>query len=265
MSQLDLALEAGVSARHLSFVETGRSQAQPRDGAAPGRAARRAAARPQPAAARRRATRPRTASARSTTPEMRPGARRARARPAPATSPTRPLVVDREWELRGRQPRRSALLDRRRRRPQLLEPPVNVLRLSLHPDGVAPRIANLAEWRAHLLERLRPPGRRSTGDPALAALLRGARAATPRPTPRARPGGQRHRRAAAAAHRATASWRSSARSPTFGTAVDITRRGAGDRVVLPGRRRAPPTCCGRWSRRARRSAARSRRPARARA
>ncbi len=39
--------------------------------------------------------------------------------------------------------------------PALLEPPVNVLRLSLHPEGLAPRIANLGEWRAHLLQRLR--------------------------------------------------------------------------------------------------------------
>ncbi len=39
-------------------------------------------------------------------------------------------------------------------RPDLLEPPVNVLRLSLHPDGMARRIVNLAEWRAHLLARL---------------------------------------------------------------------------------------------------------------
>jgi hypothetical protein len=38
--------------------------------------------------------------------------------------------------------------------PHLLEPPVNVLRVSLHPEGVAPRILNLAEWRAHLLDRL---------------------------------------------------------------------------------------------------------------
>jgi len=51
----------------------------------------------------------------------------------------------------------------------LLEPPVNVLRLTLHPDGIAPRIANLGEWRAHLLERL---GRQAIAsrDPALAAL-----------------------------------------------------------------------------------------------
>ncbi|REN06310.1 transcriptional regulator, partial [Mycobacterium tuberculosis] len=38
--------------------------------------------------------------------------------------------------------------------PELLKPPINVLRLSLHPEGVAPRIANLAQWRTHLLERL---------------------------------------------------------------------------------------------------------------
>jgi len=38
---------------------------------------------------------------------------------------------------------------------RLVKPPVNVLRLSLHPSGLAPRIANLAEWRAHLLMHLR--------------------------------------------------------------------------------------------------------------
>lgn len=52
----------------------------------------------------------------------------------------------------------------------LLAPPVNVLRLSLHPQGLAPRIANLAEWRAHLLARLRRQID-ATGDPALHALL----------------------------------------------------------------------------------------------
>ena len=39
--------------------------------------------------------------------------------------------------------------------PELLKPPVNVLRLSLHPEGLAPRIVNLAEWRAHLFARLK--------------------------------------------------------------------------------------------------------------
>ncbi len=59
---------------------------------------------------------------------------------------------------------------------------MNVLRVSLHPEGVAPRIVNLAEWRAHLLDRL---GRRavSTGDPALAALFEELSAL---------PGGKRH-------------------------------------------------------------------------
>ena len=54
----------------------------------------------------------------------------------------------------------------------LLQPPVNVLRLSLHPQGLAPRIANLAEWRAHLLARLRRQIEVSA-DPVLADLLEG--------------------------------------------------------------------------------------------
>jgi hypothetical protein len=53
--------------------------------------------------------------------------------------------------------------------PELLEPPVNVLRLSLHPDGLAPRIVNLGEWRAHLLDRLAREVA-LTADPRLAEL-----------------------------------------------------------------------------------------------
>jgi hypothetical protein len=52
---------------------------------------------------------------------------------------------------------------------ELLEPPVNVLRVSLHPDGMAPRIVNLTEWRAHLVERLERQVA-ITGDEALRAL-----------------------------------------------------------------------------------------------
>jgi hypothetical protein len=51
----------------------------------------------------------------------------------------------------------------------LLAPPVNVLRLSLHPDGVAPRIRNLGQWREHVLARLHRQAL-ATGDPALFAL-----------------------------------------------------------------------------------------------
>jgi hypothetical protein len=52
----------------------------------------------------------------------------------------------------------------------LLEPPVNVLRLTLHPEGIAPRIANLPEWRAHILDRLRHQIE-ATADPILGKLL----------------------------------------------------------------------------------------------
>jgi hypothetical protein len=54
--------------------------------------------------------------------------------------------------------------------PGLLEPPINVLRLSLHPEGLAPRIANLGQWRAHILHRLRQQVE-SSADPTLTALL----------------------------------------------------------------------------------------------
>jgi hypothetical protein len=59
--------------------------------------------------------------------------------------------------------------------PELLQPPVNALRISLHPRGLAPRIANLAEWRAHLLSRLRRQAE-LTADAGLAELLREAQA-----------------------------------------------------------------------------------------
>jgi hypothetical protein len=54
--------------------------------------------------------------------------------------------------------------------PHLLALPVNAMRLSLHPEGIAPRVANFGEWRDHLLSRLRRQVE-LTADPALAALL----------------------------------------------------------------------------------------------
>ena len=77
------------------------------------------------------------------------------------------LAVDRHW---GMVPANRAVgLLTADVATHLLEPPVNVLRLALHPEGLAPRCANLPQWRAHLLDRLGRQAVRS-GDPALAAL-----------------------------------------------------------------------------------------------
>jgi len=77
------------------------------------------------------------------------------------------VVVDRHWGMVAAN-RATSLLTTGVAE-HLLEPPVNVLRLGLHPDGLAARIVNHREWRAHLLERLRRQVIASA-DPALAAL-----------------------------------------------------------------------------------------------
>ena len=123
-----------------------------RDGAEARRAARRAAARAQRAAGLGRLRAGVSASAGS---RIRRCSRRARRSIScsRATSPTRPIAVDRHWTLIAHNAAVPPLLAAAD--PALLQPPVNVLRLSLHPKGLAPRIENLAEWRAHLLMRLR--------------------------------------------------------------------------------------------------------------
>ena len=151
MSQLDLALEAGVSARHLSFLETGRSRPsrdmvlrlceelsvplRDRNGLL-------LAAGFAPAYQER----PLEA------PEMKP-VRRAVAQVLTGHEPFPAAVVDRWWDLVAANRNVSVFLEGVA--PHLLEPPANVLRVSLHPEGMAPRIVNLAEWRGHLLDRLR--------------------------------------------------------------------------------------------------------------
>lgn len=77
------------------------------------------------------------------------------------------LVVDRRWELISGNDAVYSLLDGIDE--DLLEPPVNVIRLSIHPRGLAPRIANLIEWRSHLAVRLRREYDAS-GDPLLGEL-----------------------------------------------------------------------------------------------
>jgi hypothetical protein len=90
-----------------------------------------------------------------------------------AHEPFPALAVDRHWQLVAANAGVAPLLAGAA--PELLAPPVNVLRLSLHPEGVAPRIENLAEWRAHVLHRLEAQVAAS-GDPVLAALLTELRA-----------------------------------------------------------------------------------------
>jgi transcriptional regulator with XRE-family HTH domain len=170
LSQLDLALEAGVSARHLSFVETGRSrpseqmllhlaeqlQVPLRDRNGLLLAAGYAPAYPE---------RPLDA------PEMQP-VRDALDLVLRGHEPYPALVVDRRWNLVAANASVATLTEGVD--PSLLEPPANVLRIGLHPDGMAARILNLGEWRAHLLERLERQVA-LTGDEELAELLDEAR------------------------------------------------------------------------------------------
>ena len=77
------------------------------------------------------------------------------------------LLVDRHWTLVAANRMVSLMLDGLPA--ELLRPPLNVLRVSLHPQGLAPRIVNLAQWRHHLLDRLKQQVAAS-GDAVLAAL-----------------------------------------------------------------------------------------------
>jgi hypothetical protein len=82
------------------------------------------------------------------------------------------FALDRHWNIAASNGALPQLFDGVA--PALLEPPVNVMRLSLHPDGLAPRIVNLPEWREHLFARLRRQID-LTADPLLIALLDEAR------------------------------------------------------------------------------------------
>jgi len=165
MSQLDLALEAGVSARHLSFIETGRAR--------PSAEMVQQLAEHLGVPLRERNTlllaagfAPAYGQRALEEPEMGP-VRDAIARLLRAHEPYPAVVVDRHWGIVEANAGLSLLVEGVA--PHLLEPPVNALRASLHPEGMAPRIRNLGEWRAHLLDRL---GRQAvvSGDPALFAL-----------------------------------------------------------------------------------------------
>jgi hypothetical protein len=85
-----------------------------------------------------------------------------------AHEPNPSLVIDQHWTLiAANQTLRILLKDVA---PELLKEPVNVLRVSLHPNGLAPRIKNLREWREHVLLRLRRQ-QNQRSDPILSRLL----------------------------------------------------------------------------------------------
>jgi hypothetical protein len=85
-----------------------------------------------------------------------------------AHEPYPALAVDGHWQMVAHNRMVPLLLQGLP--PHLLAAPLNVMRVSLHPDGLAPRIVNLAQWRAHLLHRLQLQVT-AQADPALAALL----------------------------------------------------------------------------------------------
>jgi transcriptional regulator with XRE-family HTH domain len=165
LSQLDFSIQAEISTRHLSFVETGRS-APSRDMVlrlsehldVPLRERNHLllAAGYAPVYGETPLDAPRMTSVRSAVRQLLTGHE-----PYPA------LVVDRQWNLVDANS--SAMLLTEGCAQELLVAPANVLRLSLHPDGMAPRILNLPEWRAHLLQQLRRQVD-LTADPGLTEL-----------------------------------------------------------------------------------------------
>jgi transcriptional regulator with XRE-family HTH domain len=166
LSQLELAVEAEVSTRHLSFVETGRSKpsrelllhlAEHLDVPLRDRNGLLLAAGYAPDYRETPLDDATMAPVRDALDKVLAGHE-----PFPA------VIVDRRWTLvSANAPALAILADGVA--PHLLEPPVNTMRVSLHPDGLAPRIENLAEYGQHLVTLVQRAAS-LTGDPALDAL-----------------------------------------------------------------------------------------------
>ena len=168
LSQLELSLDAGISTRHLSFVETGRSK--------PGRDMLLRILGQLDVPLREQNQMLLAAGHAPAFPE--------RSLDDPDLTPLRDAL---DLVLRGHEPYPAVAFDRNWNLvaansvmwtmarmvdidPALLDPPVNILRVGFHPRGLAPVLANLGEWRAHFLGRLRRQVA-TTGDQRLAALL----------------------------------------------------------------------------------------------
>jgi transcriptional regulator with XRE-family HTH domain len=166
LSQMALALDAEVSTRHLSFLETGRAR--------PSREMLLRLAEHLSIPLRERNTMLLAAGYAPAYPE-RPiddpaltTAREVIERVLTGHEPYPALAVDRHWTLVAANRAVAPLLAGLPA--AMVQPPVNVLRLSLHPEGMAPRIANLRQWRDHLLTRLERQVELSA-DPVLKELL----------------------------------------------------------------------------------------------
>ena len=165
LSQLELALDAAVSSRHVSFLETGRAR--------PSREMVLHLAEHLEIPLRERnglllaaGYAPLYPERSLDTDEMQP-VRQALDRFLRAHEPYPAIVIDRHHNLLASNDALGMLIDGVA--PELLKPPANALRIALHPDGMAPRTVNLGEWSAHLLQRLRREAR-ITGDPELDRL-----------------------------------------------------------------------------------------------
>jgi transcriptional regulator with XRE-family HTH domain len=166
MSQLTLAGLAGVSAKHLSYLETGRSTPSPemvlhlaRHLDVP--------AREQNALLLAAGYAPRYPE-RSLDDDAMSDIRRVVDLQLRHHQPYPAVCVDRRWALLAANDAAWVFVDGVAA--ELLEPPVNVMRLSLHPGGLAPRIRNFASYAAHLLAQLRAEAAR-TADRRLADLV----------------------------------------------------------------------------------------------
>jgi len=151
MSQLELALDAEISTRHLSFVETGR--------AAPSRRMILALADRLEIPMRERNVllvaggfAPVFPERDLAAPEMR-GAREVIDVVLQGHLPYPAFALDRRWNILASNRSLPRLYEGVAE--ELVTPPVNALRLTLHPRGMASKVINLAEWRANVLQRLR--------------------------------------------------------------------------------------------------------------
>ena len=184
LSQMALALDAEISTRHLSFLETGRARPS-REMVLRLAEHLRVPLREQNELLLAAGFAPQYPHRPLTSASLRE-VRDMVQRVLDGHAPYPALAIDRHWNLQAANAAVMSLLSGVDA--TLLEPPVNVLRLSLLPRGLAPQIVNFSEWRTHLLARLRHEAD-LTADSELLALLKelGGAGASPRRSGRSMP------------------------------------------------------------------------------